>query len=185
MGSFEWNNVLACPCLLLLSLAFLFISNCVPFLILCLHKDRRCTNLSPFCSKIFPQALFLLIPCVAVDMLGHSLSNPFWWTCYHHLEDGDVVRANKYCFSNTCETFVLEWPPMETRQKQWMCTDVGFVIDKHHSLGMVHMVGEDPGSGGLERLGFIPCFCLFSSEWLWENYHESILHMKCWNNCTW
>lgn len=75
----------------LLSLAFLLISNCAPFLILCLHKDKSCTKLSPFCSKIFPQALFLLIPFVAVDLLGHSLSKPFWWAGYHHSEDGDVV----------------------------------------------------------------------------------------------
>lgn len=43
-----------------------------------LSTQRRDLLDFPISSKMFPNALFLLIPCVAADMLGHPLSKPFF-----------------------------------------------------------------------------------------------------------
>lgn len=72
----QYSNVpLILPPGVSLHLVCLCISNCSPFFILGLYKNKRFTKPSLICSKIFSCGLGFVNTCVAVDMLEHSLSN--------------------------------------------------------------------------------------------------------------
>lgn len=158
--------------LFLLSLAFLFISNCAPYFLFTQRQEIYSTVALLF--RDFPQCLFLLIPCVAVDMLGHSLLKPFWWT-------GDVVLGKQVLLFKHIWDFCPGMIPLGNHKKQWTCTDVGFVIDERHSLGTICMVREDPGSGSFERLGFISA----SAPSAPSDFEQIIMSPFCtWNNYT-
>lgn len=58
-----------------LHLVRLCISNCSPFLILGLYRNKRFTKPSLICSKIFSYGLDFVNTCVAVDVWEHSLSS--------------------------------------------------------------------------------------------------------------
>lgn len=55
-----------------LSVAFLLLYKCVPFLLPYLLEDKKCTKLFPICSKVFPNAL-----CLPIHM--------WLWTCWDTL----------------------------------------------------------------------------------------------------